>query len=243
MTEQDRADYLAFLQQRRACILERLGAALKRAGRQAGEVTLLAVSKTVDTKKVLLAHEAGYTAFAENRPQELRRKLADIAGLPQMAGVRFDMIGNLQTNKINMVLGGVELLHSVSSAHLAEAVSKRSEGRGLVTKVLLEVNVSGEKSKAGWEPDVLRREFERLLELSGVKVLGLMTMAPKGDPGRARRAFCDLRELRGVLERDAGYALPELSCGMSDDFQIAVEEGSTIIRLGRTVFDPHYVLK
>ena len=135
------------------------------------------------------------------------------------------MIGNLQTNKINQVIGRVELVHSISSPHLAEAVSRRSEARGIVTRALVEVNVSGEESKSGLSPDDARASLDDLLALPGISLEGLMTMAPANDADAARRAFSGLRELRDDLRLRSGRELAVLSCGMSDDFQIAVEEG------------------
>ena len=240
MDEEGRRSYLGFLESRRERIIRLIAEAAARAGRDAGEVTLLALSKTVGVEEVALAWEAGYRAFGENRPQELGRKLQGVAALPQMAGVRFDMIGNLQTNKINQVIGRVELVHSISSPHLAEAVSRRSEARGIVTRALVEVNVSGEESKSGLSPDDARASLDDLLALPGISLEGLMTMAPANDADAARRAFSGLRELRDDLRLRSGRELAVLSCGMSDDFQIAVEEGSTLVRLGRTVFDPSH---
>ena len=232
--------YQRFSSERRASILRRVAAACARAGRDPSEVTLVAVSKTVDVDAVVAAWRAGYRAFAENRPQELVRKRAAVERIPEMATVRFDMIGNLQKNKINAVLGRAELVHSVSSARLAEAVATRAAARGLVQPVLLEVNVSGEASKGGFTPAEARRDLGAVCALDGIEVRGLMTMAPARDSEAARRTFSGLRELRDGLESSAGVRLPILSCGMSDDFEIALEEGSTLIRLGRVVFDPNH---
>lgn len=242
MDETEDERYAAFLVKRREEILQRMAEAAARAGRNPAEVELLAVSKTVDVPQVDLAWKAGYRAFGENRPQELVRKLAGIAAYPEMAGARFDMIGHLQTNKVREVVGNVTLIHSVSSLHLAEVISKRGVGHNLTSDVLLEVNVSGEESKSGFSPDEVRASFEDILALPALRVHGLMTMAPAHDMDAARRTFSGLRELRDELAARGGLELPVLSCGMSDDFQIAVEEGSTIVRLGRTVFDPRYVL-
>ena len=173
----DPRSYEAFLRERREAICERIADSARRAGREPGEVEAIAVSN-----------------FGENRPQELGRKLEalEAAGRP----VRFDMIGNLQKNKINQVIGRVRLIHSISSAHLAEAVSTRCEARGIVADVLLETNVSGERSKSGFSPDELRAAIEGVLALPGISVRGLMTMAPAGDPDAARRTFSGLRERR-----------------------------------------------
>ncbi|MGN0075645.1 MAG: YggS family pyridoxal phosphate-dependent enzyme [Parafannyhessea sp.] len=244
MTEEERSRYLDFLRERRAEILQRMQEACARAGRSPEEVTLLGVSKTVGVEEVALAWEAGYRAFAENRPQELDRKLAGIeASHPEMAGVRFDMIGNLQKNKINHVIGRVRLIHSISSAALAEAVSKRSEAHGIVSRVLLEVNVSGEESKSGFAPEEALESLDGLMGLGGISIEGLMTMAPAHDPDAARRTFSGLRELRDRMRERSGLELSTLSSGMSDDYPIAIEEGSTIVRLGRTVFSPAYEVR
>ena len=239
----DATSYGRFLAERRAEVLARIERAARRAGRDAAEVEAIAVSKTVGPDEVLLARRAGWGAFGENRPQELGRKLEALSGLPEMAGARFDMIGNLQKNKINQVIGRVALIHSISSEHLAEAVSTRCEARGIVADVLLEVNVSGEASKSGFAPDELREAVERVVGLPGISVRGLMTMAPAGSADAARRTFSGLRELVVELRVRTGRALETLSCGMSDDFEVAVEEGSTLVRLGRCVFDQGYALK
>lgn len=238
----DPRSYETFLRERRASILERVAGAARRVGRDPGEVEVIAVSKTVDADAALLAIRAGWRLFGENRPQELGRKLEALEGRDEAAGVCFDMIGNLQKNKINQVIGRVRLIHSISSAHLAEAVSTRCEARGIVADVLLETNVSGERSKSGFSPDELRSEIEGVLALPGIRVDGLMTMAPAGDADAARRTFSGLRELAGELRGRTGLELRTLSCGMSDDFEIAVEEGSTLVRLGRCVFDRGYNL-
>ena len=234
--------YQAFLADRRLAIRERAAEAAARAGRDASDVAMLAVSKSVEPEATLLAWRAGWRAFAENRPQELARKLEFAEGTPEMAGVRFDAIGNLQKNKINQVIGRVELLHSVSSLELAEAVSKRCCARGIVQPALVEVNVLGEQSKSGFSPQEAREAAEALAALPGIRLEGLMAMAPRDDADAARRTFSGARELAGELRDRTGLALGVLSCGMSDDFTIAIEEGSTLVRLGRVAFDPAYEL-
>ena len=242
MDDNARERYMDFLAVRRERILDRIEDACVRAGRMPDEVTLLAVSKTVGADEVALAQRAGYTIFGENRPQELTRKTNVLAAMPGVAQPRFDMIGNLQKNKINQVLGLAEIIHSVSSTHLAEAISKRAEARQMVARVLLEINVSGELSKSGFAPDELRAEAERLCGLPGISLEGVMTMAPAHDAEAARRTFAGLYALADELRGRTGLELAVISCGMSDDFQIAIEEGSTLVRLGRTVFDPDYDL-
>lgn len=233
--------YVSFVRQRRSAILERLGDACARAGRDVASVTLAAVSKTVGPVEAVAAMRAGYEVFAENRPQELVRKLDALAAVG-IEAPRFDMIGNLQKNKINQVLGRASLIQSISSATLAQAVSKRAEREGLRVPVLLECNVSGEQSKGGFSPDEVREAAEGLAALPGIRIEGVMSMAPAHEPAEARRTFSGARELAEELRGRTGLALPVLSCGMSDDFEIAVEEGSTLVRLGRIVFSADYDL-
>ena len=252
-------NYLDLMRARREQILERFYAALDRAGRPHDAARLIAVSKTVGVDETVAAIQAalhsgaiqaGYRHFAENRPQELVRKLTGLAEHPELPEVRFDMIGNLQTNKINAVLGSAELIHSVGSLHLAQAISSRAarkiEAGELAgpQRVLIEVNVSGEESKGGFSPDEIRAAAGELAELEGICVQGLMTMAPRGNKDVARRTFAGLRELRDELEAaHPDLNLPELSCGMSEDFEPALEEGSTLVRLGRVVFSPEFAVK
>ncbi|MCI1665525.1 MAG: YggS family pyridoxal phosphate-dependent enzyme [Atopobiaceae bacterium] len=237
--------YEAFLTARRSEILDRVSRACSRAGRTPDDVVVEAVSKTVDIDAVEAAMDVGWDVFGENRPQELARKrdaidaTADERGL---AAPRFDMIGNLQKNKINQVLGRASLIHSVSSSHLAGGISTRAQARGMVAQVLLEVNVSGEDSKSGFSPVDVMTSFDDLMGLEGISIQGLMTMAPAHDPDAARATFSGLRSLAERLRSTSGLALPVLSCGMSDDFEIAVEEGSTLVRLGRVVFSKDYEL-
>ena len=243
------AAYEERLAERREEILERVDGALDRAGRPRDAATLLAVSKTVGVDEVVCALNVGYRVFGENRPQELMRKLEGLAAVPGLPACRFDMIGNLQRNKINAVLGRAELIHSVRSLHLAEGVSERVLRRCEAGEmsgpqpVLLEVNVSGEASKSGFAPDELRAHMDELLELRGISIEGLMTMAPQGRRDVARACFAGLRELRDELSCSSGLPLAQLSCGMSEDFEEALEEGSTLIRLGRVVFDPAFEVR
>ncbi len=230
---------------RRSEIYELVAQAAREAGRDPQEVTVCAVSKTVDVDKVAAARAAGYSAFGENRPQELTRKLDLLRGDPAFEGVAWHMIGNLQENKINRVLEDRPvLIHSIASPELAAAVSKRAQAHGMVQPVLLEVNVSGEESKSGMAPQVVRERFGEIEALEGIEVRGLMTMAPQGDAAVAEKTFEGLRllleELRGEASDPA--SLTELSMGMSEDFREAVSQGATIVRLGRVVFDPEFPL-
>ncbi len=240
MNEHSAAEYQAFLGQRRGELLERIEDAARRVGRDPSEVGLIAVSKTVGDVEVEQAYRVGYRVFGENRPQELKRKVSAVRSNPAMNDATFHMIGNLQKNKINQVLGNATLVHSVSSAHLAQAISQRSLARDAVTPCLLEVNVSGEASKSGLSPKEVDETLDLVMQLEGISLQGLMTMAPAGDLDAARACFFGLRELRDRLRERCGMPLAVLSCGMSGDFEVAVEEGSTLVRLGRIVFDPSY---
>ena len=240
------ASYSEQVAQRRAQIMERVARAARAAGRDPDGVTVCAVSKTVDVPEVQAARAAGYASFGENRPQELARKLAVLRNDPAFADVQWHMIGNLQENKINHVLAEhPTLIHSIASPKLAEAVSKRAVVHGMVQPVLLEVNVSGEDSKSGMAPQELRASYERLAELPGIALRGLMTMAPQGSPAVASQTFAGLRALRDELQETYASAasLTELSMGMSEDFEEAIAQGATIVRLGRVIFDPAFPLE
>jgi pyridoxal phosphate enzyme (YggS family) len=228
------ADNLADLQRR-------LALAAQRAGRNPAEITLVAVSKTHGPDKVAEAAGAGLRDFGENRVEEAVPKIA-AAPAP---GLRWHMIGHIQTRKAKEVAqAGFALVHSVDSAKLAERLSRLAADAGRVQPILLECNVSGEAAKEGFaaqaDGDWPARlpEFAALLALPGVRVQGLMTMAPLGrDPEAARPVFRRLRELRDYLR----IHLPQgdwrdLSMGMTDDFEPAIGEGSTIVRIGRAIF-------
>lgn len=229
--------YREFLAQRREAILDSVVTAARACGRNTREIEVICVSKTVDVEQVKEAHEVGWNRFAENRPQELVRKTD---ALPSLS---FDMIGNLQTNKINHVLGRARFIHSVASLELARAIDKRAQAHGLIAQALLEVNVLGEATKSGFSPQELMRDADQLAALEGIRFCGLMAMAPAHDKTAAQKCFERLRELRDEQEQRMGCALRELSCGMSDDYMLAIAEGSTMVRLGRIVFDPTYAFR
>lgn len=241
--------YEEALARRSGEIMERIEAAARANGRDPGDIRLVAVSKTVGPEELFSAIRVGYRHFAENRPQMLNAKLEALKTRSDLPPVDFDLIGNLQKNKINAVLGRVGLIHSISSLHLAEAVSTRALRReaelsaAAPQDVLLEVNISGEATKSGFTADEVRSALDDLRVLTGIRIRGLMTMAPQGDARRARATFEGLRALRDELaSRAPELDLRELSCGMSEDFEEAVAAGSTILRLGRVVFDPSFAL-
>jgi pyridoxal phosphate enzyme (YggS family) len=213
-----------------------VGAAAERAGRAGERIRLVAVTKTVPPEALRAAYEAGHREFGENRVQDA---LSKIEALP--ADVVWHMVGHLQTNKVNKVLGRFDLIHSVDSWRLAERLSEKSLARDLRSAVLVEVNCSGDESKQGLEPDEAEDFVLSLAGLGGIVVQGLMTIGPlHGGAEGAREAFGLLRGIRDRLRQKDRPELPltELSMGMSEDYEIAVEEGATILRVGRALFTP-----
>lgn len=213
-------------------IQERLAAAARRAGREPSEVGLVAVSKTQPPERIQEAFDSGQRVFGENRVQEL---LAKAPLLPP--SIRWHLIGHLQKNKIRRVLPLAEVIHGVDTLELAEAIDRVAAEEGLFPRVLLEVNVSGEGSKFGFQPDLLRAQLDTLLALPRVRVEGLMTIAPFAEnPEEARPVFSALRRLRDELAARSGLSLPVLSMGMSGDFEVAIAEGATLVRVGTSIF-------
>ena len=202
------------------------------AGRSPSEITIVGVTKTVGIDDIRAAIAAGISEFGENRVQEFLGKY----GL--FPGAHWHFIGSLQTNKVKDVVGRAFLIHSVDSLRLLEEIQHRSQQADVVQPVLLQVNVSGELSKHGFESCDVRDALIEASHMSNVSVRGFMTMAPLGRPEDARWVFRELRELRDSLREMPlnGVELNELSMGMSNDFRVAVEEGSTIVRVGRAIF-------
>jgi pyridoxal phosphate enzyme (YggS family) len=216
-----------------AVVEDRVTAACRRAGRSRGEVTLIAVTKTVSSEIAALLPGLGIHDLGESRPQELWRKAAVVP-----PPVRWHLIGHLQRNKIERTLPLVACIHSVDSLRLLVALEDacRQAARGL--PVLLEVNVSREVSKHGFAPEEVPGLAAQLAELQHIHVEGLMTMAAyEEEPERTRPTFAALRELRDRLAVESGRPLPHLSMGMSNDFEIAIEEGATLARLGTVLFE------
>lgn len=206
----------------------------QRAGRSASEVTLVAVSKTVGLEEVASAIEGGAHDFGENRPDQLIEK-AD--HFPDQS---WHFIGNIQSRRLRDIVGRAKLIHSLFEERHAQKIDEIARERGIVQDVLIEVNVSGEQSKSGRTPKDASELLDMCLKLENVRVRGLMTMAPQGDADVARETFAGLRRLRDELrstmpEADAAV-FTELSMGMSEDWREAVEEGATIIRVGRAIF-------
>ena len=209
-----------------------IATAAEKSRRHPEDIQLVAVSKTHPAESVNAAFDAGQILFGESRVQEARAK---IPLLP--SSLRWHFIGHLQKNKIRHALPFFELLQSIDSLALAQDVDRIAGEDGLRPHVLLEVNVAGEGSKFGFQPDALRAQLEALLQLSCLTIEGLMTIPPLAPEAESsRKYFAALRELRDVLEREFRVQLPQLSMGMSDDFPVAIEEGATLVRVGTAIF-------
>jgi len=237
MTEPDRAD-VERLRAARQNVLDRIAAACTRAGREPGEVTLVAVSKTFPAERLRAAVAAGLTTLGENRVQEAESKLGDVPG------ATWHLVGPLQKNKARRALEIFETIESVDSVGLAQRLDRiaaevRPGGR---VPVLLQVNVDDDPSKTGFRPAELEASLDAIIELPRLEVRGLMTIGRQVDrPEDARVTFVALRELAGRLRASDQRLGPELSMGMTDDFEVAIEEGATIVRVGRALFGerPH----
>jgi pyridoxal phosphate enzyme (YggS family) len=223
------------LRRRLALVEERILAACERAGRPRGDVTLVAVTKTVGPELAALLPGLGVHDLGENRPQELWRKASTVR-----AGVRWHLIGHLQRNKVERTVPLVHLIHSVDSQRLLEALDQEAGKRGPAPEVLLEINASHEANKHGFAPEEVPELASRLAALKHVRVAGLMTMAAyEDDPERCRPTFAALRQLGDRLRAHVGppHRLRDLSMGMSNDFEVAIEEGATLVRIGSALFD------
>lgn len=211
----------------------RLLAACAKAGRPRSAVTLVAVSKTVTSRVAGILPGLGILDLGESRPQEMNRKAKDLAN----PAIRWHMIGHLQRNKVEEVLPQATLIHSVDSPRLLDAVAAAAKKTGRRPRILLQVNASREEQKHGFSFEELPTLRETVLAFPG-EVVGLMGMAAySDDPETARPAFRELRELRDRLREEWQLELPELSMGMSGDFEVAIEEGSTLVRIGSTLFE------
>lgn len=221
------------LKRRAAEVRERIEAARARVGRT-DEVTLVAVTKTHPADVVRAAIAAGIADVGENRVQEMDEKVAEIG----RSAVRWHLIGHLQRNKAARAVAIADLVHSLDSVRLAEALSAEAAKAGIVIPALVQVNTSGEESKFGLGPDEAVDAIGRMAELPGLRLEGLMTMAPfTDDQDVIRRTFAGARRLRDEAARQVpGFAGRHLSMGMSNDFEAAVEEGSTLVRVGSTLF-------
>lgn len=218
-----------------AAVKERMAEAARKAGRKPNAVRLVAVSKTVPVERIAEAGAMDGCVFGENKVQEARDKIEAL----RKESYHWHFIGHLQRNKVKYIPGLFELIHSVDNSELAEEIHRHSLKHNLVTPVLIQVNVSGETSKSGVNPGDLEELLEMLVSLNGISVRGLMTIPPfDPDPEKSRKHFAALRKLRNRMLKVniENIAMDELSMGMSNDFEVAIEEGATWVRVGTAIF-------
>lgn len=222
-----------------AGIRERISTACARANRSPEEITFQPVSKGQSPEAVQAAARLGLTCFGENRVQEAKLKIGQCP-----SNLRWHLIGHLQSNKCRDAVHFFEMIQSVDTLALAEEIDKWAGKSAKTMPILIEVNVAGESSKFGYPPEKLLADLQRINALPKIEIHGLMTVAPwASDPEKVRPVFRRLRELKTECEQILGAPLPHLSMGMSGDFEIAIEEGATIIRLGTAFFGPRTTLK
>jgi len=201
-------------------------------GRSPDGITLVAASKYTDADGIREAYEAGIETFGENRVQDA---LAKIETLPK--DIHWHMIGHLQRNKAKFAVGAFELIHSVDSVELAEQIQKVAIQKEIIQDILIEVNVTGEFTKFGVAPERVPELVGGIRRFDSVSLVGLMTMAPfVADAGAIAACFAGLRDLRDRLETEFGASLPQLSMGMTNDYEIAIREGATLLRIGSAIF-------
>ena len=217
-----------------AGVREHIADATRRAGRVADSVTIVGVSKTVGRATVDAAYAAGLRDFGENRVQDALEKFAE--DVP--ADLRLHMIGSLQTNKARQVVGKFALIHAVDRNELADELSRRAVGQGLIQPVLLQINIAREEQKHGCLPERAAELLEHTLGVPGLAVRGLMAMAPlTATAEEARPVFAGLRDLQAKLrDQYPAASLDALSMGMTNDYLVAIEEGATLVRVGRAIF-------
>ena len=236
-------------------VRDRIASACRGSGRNPSEVTLVAVTKSVGLDVIRALAEIGQTDLGENRPQELAKRAAMLAELTQraqqiplagqedvssLAKVRWHMVGHLQRNKVSLALDCSSIIHSVDSLRLAEDIDAKARRRNLIADVLMEVNCSGESSKYGITPAAVNHLAEQFSSMANIRLVGLMTMGPLArDPEDSRLAFVRLRELFEEMHREryVSRRCKHLSMGTTQDYAVAVEEGSTMVRIGRALFE------
>jgi len=213
-------------------VQQRIEAACARAGRGPGSVTLVAVTKGQPPEVVCAAAALGLSLFGENKVQEAKAKIPGCPGR-----LRWHLVGHLQSNKCRDAVGMFEMVQSVDSLHLAEELNKRADQAAKTLPVLLEVNAVGEASKFGYRPEQLLAELGRINALPRLEIHGLMTVPPWApDAEKVRPVFRQMRELKERCEQLLGAPLPHLSMGMTGDFEVAIEEGATLVRIGTALF-------
>ena len=215
-------------------IEEKIAAACERSGRKREEVLLLAVSKTIDVPRIKEAVECGLTSLGENKVQEIMDKYE-----PMGEGVKWHLIGHLQTNKVKYIIDKVDLIHSVDSLKLAEEINKRAAAKNIVADILLEVNVAEEDSKFGIKTAECEERVREISQLQNVRIRGLMTVAPFVEDAEENRPY--FKQLKQLLvdinnKKIDNVNMDILSMGMTGDYEVAIEEGATIVRVGTGIF-------
>jgi pyridoxal phosphate enzyme (YggS family) len=220
-----------------AAVRARISASAARAGRRPEEVRLIAISKTVGLDHIRAAVAAGQQEFGENRVQEALQKIGESTEIP----VRWHLVGHLQSNKVRKAVGPFAWIHSVDSVDLLERIDAIAAEVGASPELLVQIDLAGEPTKHGAPPDEIRLMFERAARCRAARVRGLMVLPPLvDDPEAVRPFFRRLREIRDALADDGveRHLLDQLSMGMSHDFEVAVEEGATMVRVGTAIFGP-----
>jgi pyridoxal phosphate enzyme (YggS family) len=215
----------------------RMEQAARRAGRDPSDVRLVAASKMVDSARIRAAIASGVTILGENYVQEARQKIGQLGA----HAAEWHCIGALQRNKVRYIFDLFSMVHAVDRLELADEINRRGERLGRHMSVLLEVNLGGETTKSGFTPQVLMAQVEQLAPMSHLQVCGLMTIPPPDpSPEASRPFFQELRDLRDRLTQRgvAGLTFHELSMGMTADFEVAIEEGATLVRIGTAIFGP-----
>lgn len=215
-------------------VVHKVNAAAARAGRDPSDIKLIGVTKTIDTARIKAAYDCGISDFGENRVQELCKK-ADILDI----NCNWHLIGHLQTNKVKYIIDRVSLIHSLDSHDLAVEINRRAESAGRIADVLVQVNVAGEDSKFGIRPEETLGFIKDVSRMGNIRVKGLMTIAPLAvDPEDVRWVFAGLGKLRIDISRENidNVDMTCLSMGMSNDFEVAIEEGSNMVRIGTALF-------
>ena len=199
--------------------------------------TIVAVTKYFDESQILKYYELGFRDFGENRVKDAVEKMKK---LPEevLQNSKFHLIGHLQTNKVKLAVGNFDLIHSVDSLKLAQAISVEAKAKGITQKILLQINNANEEQKSGFSPSEIKEQFMDILKLDNIKVCGVMNMAPiNSSKENLHKLFGNIKQIYDELQSEFGVELNQISMGMSNDFRIALEEGATIIRLGRILFE------
>ena len=199
--------------------------------------TIIAVTKYFDEQQIIKYYEMGFRDFGENRVKDALEK---IDKLPKeiIQNSRFHLIGHLQTNKAKLAVGKFDLIHSVDSVKLARLISEEAERQGIVQKILIQINNAREEQKSGFSPEEIKTAFQEIMNMSSIKICGVMNMAPiDSSDEELHRLFGNIKQINDVLQSEFRVELKHISMGMSRDFKIALEEGATMIRLGRILFE------